>query len=95
MREEDCGAEEEVEGFQKEAEVQHEGVDDRSLDRGPAEVVRLEDGVAGKGEAEEEERGDGTGDRHCFRHSSFWLDAEKIYDNNSVNMKGFFATCFK
>ena len=52
VREEDCGAEEEVEGFQKEAEVQHEGVDDRSLERGPAEVIRLEDGVAGKGVAE-------------------------------------------
>ena len=63
-----CGAEEEVEGFQKEAEIQHEGVDDRSLDRGAAEVVRLEDGVAGKGEAEEEEGGYGTDCRqvqHC------------------------------
>ena len=57
--EEDSGAEEEVEDLQEETEVQHKGVDHRPLDGGTAEVVRLEDGVAGKGEAEEEEGGNG------------------------------------
>ena len=51
--EEDCRAEDDVVGLQEEAEVDHKAVDHRPLDRCPAEVVALEDGVAGHGEAEE------------------------------------------
>ena len=44
--EKDCGADDEIVGLQEEAEVDHEGVDHCLLDRGPAEVVTLEDRVA-------------------------------------------------
>ena len=60
IREEDSGAEDEVLEFQEKAEVDHQGVNHRPLDRGPAEVVPLEDGVADYGETEEKEGGYGS-----------------------------------
>ena len=60
---EEGGADDQVEGFQEEAEVDNKGVGNRPLDRGSAVVVPLENGVAGQGEAQEGEGGYGTDSR--------------------------------